>query len=86
MRTAELLNALSQTKPGLMCLVGPDCSTIETLYEPRIRYDASTLFEAALLVAAEMLAYSNCPLEVQEALEAYECHTRHLNLQPPENK
>jgi len=80
MRTAELLNALAKTEPGLLCLVGPNCSTIETLYKPRVRYEAATLFEAALLVAAEVYIYHNCPAEVKAALDAYEHHTEALTL------
>jgi len=80
MRTAELLNALSKTEPGLLCLVGPNCSSIETLYKPRVRYEASTLLEAALLVAAEVFTYLDCPPEVKTALDEYEFNTTNSRL------
>ena len=75
MRTAELLDALSQTEPGLLCLVGPQRSSIETLYEPKVRCSSPSLFEAALLVAAALLPHSDCPPDVKAALDEYEHRT-----------
>lgn len=78
MRTAELLAALSKAKPGLLCLVGPDRSVVETLYGPRVRISSPTLFDAALSVACELFAHRDCPPDVKTALEAYEDHTGKL--------
>lgn len=80
MRTAEILAALAKTEPGLLCMIGPQQSTIETLYEPRIRCGAPTLFKAAMLVAAELFPHRDCPPEVHTALDDYEHHTSILSL------
>jgi len=80
MRTAELLNALAKTEPGLLCQVGPNRSTVETLYKPRVRCSSPTLFEAALLVAAALFAHPDCPPKVRAALDAYDRHIKHPSL------
>ena len=80
MRTAEILDALAKTEPGLLCTVGPNQSTVETLYAPQIRCSAPSLFKAARLVAIELHAHVHCPPAVSAALDGYEYHTACLQL------
>jgi len=80
MRTAELLNALAKSSPGIECLLDARHATVTTLYQPSIRGLSTTLFTAAFEVAKQMIVHPDCPPAVKRALEAYDVHTQISNI------
>ena len=80
MRTGELLNALTQNEAGVVCDMTPNHALVITQYPPGLIGEGDTLFEAALLVAAELFLHPDCPPEVKTALEEYDHRTKIMSL------
>jgi hypothetical protein len=79
MRTAEILDALTFGE-GIELHATRTWATVTTLYHPSQRALGSTIFGAAIKLAQQMLAHPECPLNVRVALEAYDEHSRVLQV------
>ena len=80
MRTEELLKALAQGPGGIQINITAKGYTVSTLYRPSRTARSTKSIHAAAWNIAQSLWNRGCPAEVQKALEAYEQHTKALQV------